>query len=461
LTTAFYNNDPTVASTVLLPPLFAVPDSVKLKTATFSTFIAGAPAGNIYAVVNDSGTTIPLQLPNVIHLPESNYTNNDTSLYYQPQQVQLQPADTTVLKKTSFQYTILTPVINPASTAWAQGDGYTLNCYNCGAPTATIFDSATVTMQTANQFGCLITGTATVKILPPDMTVKIINSQCYNNDTVLVFFTVCMNNNYDSVFANLPVAFYNGDPTNGGAQLLQPVFYTKQAVAGNCDTFFCAIAKPATNKIYASVNDNGRQTATYRVYEETDYTNDIADTAYTPFTVAIVPADTSIMYGTSTPLVLNANGGTVTNAAWWPNQFLSCANCLAPVATPDYSLGYQAEARNQYFCIDTAYAVVKTYRGPPDVSIPSAFTPNGDGVNDVFYILGVKDAALIKNFAVYNRWGNAVFRVSNVVPNTPVYGWDGSVNGVKAQQGTYVYEVTMQFADGSQKNYKGTVVLIR
>ncbi len=459
ITVAWYKGDPTIGGATLLNPLFAVRDSVKAKQATFSAFIKSAGPGNVYAVVNDSGTTMPLVLPNVVHLPEKDYGNNITPYNYQPQQVLLQPADTTVLRKTSFVYRVLTPIIKPASTTWQTSTNYTLSCYNCDAPLATIFDNDTVIMHTANQFGCLIEGRSTVKILLPDMTVQLLHNDCYTNDSTLVFFKICMGNNYDTVFAALPVSFYDGTPSSPASHLLLPVFYTKQATANNCDTFFCSVASPATHTLYASVNDKGRAGSPLKAYDETDYANntDVANTV--PFVASIAPADTSVPYGTTLPLVIKATG-KVSTELWQPAQYLTCTQCMATMVTPPYTVNYTAIVRNQYFCVDTAYTIIRTYRGT-DINVPSAFTPNGDGFNDVFYVLAGKGAAIIKNFAVFNRWGNIVFQKSNVIPNTPANGWDGNIKGIRAEAGTYVYQLTMQFENGLEKTYKGTVVLVK
>jgi gliding motility-associated-like protein len=69
------------------------------------------------------------------------------------------------------------------------------------------------------------------------------------------------------------------------------------------------------------------------------------------------------------------------------------------------------------------------------VWIPSAFTPNGDGLNDVFYVMGlISDKKF--SFEVYNRWGERVFATND--PNT---GWDGTYNGKIVQDDIYVYKV--------------------
>ena len=89
---------------------------------------------------------------------------------------------------------------------------------------------------------------------------------------------------------------------------------------------------------------------------------------------------------------------------------------------------------------------------PLSIYIPNAFTPNGDGMNDVF---GVKGEG-IRNFHlyVYDRWGEVVFETTN-----PKQQWDGNYAGNPVEQGVYVYQV---FASGLGKNSKtGSVTLVR
>ncbi len=87
---------------------------------------------------------------------------------------------------------------------------------------------------------------------------------------------------------------------------------------------------------------------------------------------------------------------------------------------------------------------------PLSIYIPSAFTPNNDGINDTF---GVKGEG-IANFQiyVYNRWGEVIFESNN-----PKQQWDGTVKGRKQEQGAYVYKV---FASGFDKGKTGLVSLV-
>ena len=94
------------------------------------------------------------------------------------------------------------------------------------------------------------------------------------------------------------------------------------------------------------------------------------------------------------------------------------------------------------------------------VNIPNAFTPNGDGKNDVFYILGSQDILLVSDFAIYDRYGEKVFGVKGAPANNPAFGWDGKVNGKTGASDTYVYAATILFRDGSKEQFKGTITLI-
>ncbi len=93
--------------------------------------------------------------------------------------------------------------------------------------------------------------------------------------------------------------------------------------------------------------------------------------------------------------------------------------------------------------------------------MPSAFTPNGDGKNDRFSILGngIKE---IKHFAVFNRLGELLFEKEHITDTqSSSEGWDGTFKNVPAPPGTYVYYAEIICDTGELFYHKGTVVLIR
>ena len=117
---------------------------------------------------------------------------------------------------------------------------------------------------------------------------------------------------------------------------------------------------------------------------------------------------------------------------------------------------YTLSVTNQYGCTDTAGIVVKVYKTNPDIFVPTGFTPNGDGRNDVFrpIYVGMKT---VEYFQVYNRWGALLY--SNDLDNGQ--GWDGTIKGVKQSTGTFIWMVRATDIIGNVHFKKGTVMLMR
>ncbi|MBK8474637.1 MAG: gliding motility-associated C-terminal domain-containing protein [Sphingobacteriales bacterium] len=89
--------------------------------------------------------------------------------------------------------------------------------------------------------------------------------------------------------------------------------------------------------------------------------------------------------------------------------------------------------------------------------IPSAFSPNDDGINDVFKPQGQNIVSV--QVEIYNRWGNKVYHEINTIPD--MNGWDGTGQNGNCETGVYVYAITTQFVDGSETFYRGNITLIR
>ena len=95
------------------------------------------------------------------------------------------------------------------------------------------------------------------------------------------------------------------------------------------------------------------------------------------------------------------------------------------------------------------------------IHIPNAFTPNGDGNNEIFYIRGGPQGSQIKDFSIFNRWGQKIFQRTNFPTDDPAFGWNGSYRGKAVIPETYIYTVTLLLADKSSQVFRGTVILIR
>ncbi|WP_461449492.1 Ig-like domain-containing protein [Mucilaginibacter sp.] len=88
------------------------------------------------------------------------------------------------------------------------------------------------------------------------------------------------------------------------------------------------------------------------------------------------------------------------------------------------------------------------------IFVPNAFTPNGDGKNDIEYVYGTSIKSL--NFYVYNQWGEMIFK-----SNSQASGWDGTYKGTNQPVGVYVYYAEAVMNDGSKVMKKGTITLLR
>jgi gliding motility-associated-like protein len=182
-----------------------------------------------------------------------------------------------------------------------------------------------------------------------------------------------------------------------------------------------------------------------------------------PVTVSlpvVIVADQSftIPEGKSLVLMPSVTGNNIISWLWTPGTGLSDSTIENPVADPSTTTLYTLKVVAVGGCSDTASILVNVYT---PLGIPNAFTPNGDGHNDVFYVGSGPQNSRVEDFAVFNRWGQAIFHVHNVLPGDPSVGWNGYVHGQPAPPDTYVYLINMKFSDGSHRMYKGTVILVR
>jgi gliding motility-associated-like protein len=95
-----------------------------------------------------------------------------------------------------------------------------------------------------------------------------------------------------------------------------------------------------------------------------------------------------------------------------------------------------------------------------NVFIPNTFSPNRDGMNDIFFPRGT-GLFNIKSFRVFNRWGQLIFERYNVAPNTESQGWNGTYNGKNVQTDVYVYMMEVVCENGSIIPIKGNITLLR
>ena len=169
--------------------------------------------------------------------------------------------------------------------------------------------------------------------------------------------------------------------------------------------------------------------------------------------------DTVIMGGTSAQL-LALGSPDITSYTWSPSNTLSCTTCANPQATPKNNTTYAVEVSNIAGCKsrDSVTVLVGCLAGR--IYIPNSFTPNNDGRNDRFFVMG-DGVDKIRRMIIYDRWGKAVYSRENIQGNNAAVGWDGTINGYEQGTGIYTYITDVICGDGAVFRLQGTITLIR
>jgi len=180
-------------------------------------------------------------------------------------------------------------------------------------------------------------------------------------------------------------------------------------------------------------------------------TNSAVMTVNATPTIVLLP-DTIIGLGASVGLA-NVVVGPVTGYQWTPVAGLDNPAAATPVASPLNTTTYFVTVSTSANCTATGKVTIGVFK---ELKMPGAFTPNGDGNNDLFRI-PPSIAVKIRGFVVYNRWGGRVFMTSN-----PGIGWDGTVGGKPQPAGTYAWEIEYDdLLSGKIARASGTVLLVR
>jgi gliding motility-associated-like protein len=265
--------------------------------------------------------------------------------------------------------------------------------------------------------GCFATTLIRVNTVPyPVANAGANQSVCYNGTTVL-------NGTTDGSSWHWEPAQYMNDPRSLNPLVFPP--RTTQFVLTSFDTRGCP--KP------------GRDTVEVFVYPKMNVS---------------AGADTAVVI--HQPLQLLATGAV--SYTWSPPAYLSAVNIADPIALFDEeadNMKYKVVGKSEAGCLDSAWISIRLFKTAPSIFVPTAFTPNQDGRNDLLRPIAAGMSS-INYFSIYNRWGQLVFTTT-----TNGHGWDGRVNGVPQGSGTYVWMARATDYHGNTWFDKGTVTLIR
>jgi gliding motility-associated-like protein len=296
-----------------------------------------------------------------------------------------------------------------------------LNCSDCPSPVADPLTSATYIVKGITNFGC----------------------PGYDTVAINVFQPIQINVSPDAVIC----AKESVNLLAGGAYsyLWSPPQSLNSAVIAD------PVATPAVTTQYRVIGFDGH--------------NCFTDTAYVSITVNPIPTlqlgpDLTLPTGTIHPFTPATTKGPIVSWQWTPPTNLSCANCPDPSATIKTDITYHALIENIYGCTATDSVNIKTFCEGSQVFIPNAFTPDGDGVNDMLMVRA-KGIDVVRSIRIFTRWGELVFEKTNFPPNSPAYGWDGKIRGVTAPAEVYVYTAEVTCDNLQTYTYKGNISILK
>lgn len=145
---------------------------------------------------------------------------------------------------------------------------------------------------------------------------------------------------------------------------------------------------------------------------------------------------------------------------WYRGDSVVCNDCpVYSFEAKDWQRTYYCIVENaEGICSDTCIYKVSVYDIPTDVYLPTAFSPNGDGLNETFKVLTDNPNFQMHSLSVYNRWGQRIYYGTN-----DKGGWDGTYKGVKVEVGVYFWSLKYRIL-GVDKDFfymKGDVTVVR
>ncbi len=205
----------------------------------------------------------------------------------------------------------------------------------------------------------------------------------------------------------------------------------------------------------------GYQKVYIRDTRDCNYDTSIFISATFPLTLKVA-SDTTISFGSSVRLkaLVNKDSIALRSILWSPSDFLGCITCLSTISKPDYDIEYHVMVEDTNGCLASDLVKI-TITKEVTVYWPNAFSPNGDLVNDDFYILLDESVLKVNEFSIFDRWGNRLYQINNAQPIDHKIFWDGSVQGNPCLPGVYVFHIDFDSSAGEKLTRSGHFTIIR
>lgn len=206
------------------------------------------------------------------------------------------------------------------------------------------------------------------------------------------------------------------------------------------------------NNVGTSSTGTGLGFSTVSVPGVSDFSPEPFALARRKFTVDAGP-DVDLTLGESTTFNPTISTTDIASYAWTPNVALDCDDCEGPTANPQTTTQYTLLVIDNGGCEVSDSLTVRVTA--PELLIPTAFSPNRDGVNDLFRVLN-RDVEKF-NLQIYNRWGEKVYETTD-----PLDGWDGMYKGMAQPLGVYTWSCDYRLSGQTKSTLaKGNLTLMK
>lgn len=200
-------------------------------------------------------------------------------------------------------------------------------------------------------------------------------------------------------------------------------------------------------------NTEGDYSITLTVTNEYGLTSTITQPLMVHGVPSITAANDTIIDAGGTAILVATGGDADGVYIWTPDHRLDCQDCQITEARPDETTTYQVMYMSPYGCAssDTVLVLVNYAKR---VGVPSEFSPNGDGNNDVLFVKG--EGIVNMSFQLYNRYGEMIFQSDD-----QRIGWDGTYKGRLENPAVFTWVLHYTFEDGELGMLKGNTTLVR